>query len=78
MSRYYNDEEKITFDEADWYVSDFIIRFSDRRSVISVDEVARENSIETSRHNMIRLTEALDDRLRRVDNGNSTKTRYYL
>lgn len=60
---YYVDEEKITFDEADRLVDRYLRRGSPMRKTVSASQIIDRYDIDDSRHNIIRVSEALDSRL---------------
>jgi len=76
MTGYYENEDKITFDEADTLVDRYISRVGGRRSRVTSKDVAREFDIEQSHHNLIRLTEALGKRLE-ISRDSGSKVRQF-
>jgi len=73
---YHEDPEKITFDRADVLVERYIRTVGERKSRVSSKNVAREFDLEESHHNLIRLTEALGNRLEPVENSSSKTTQF--
>lgn len=63
MTSFYDNEDKLTFDEADVIVERFIRKYEDRMNRVTSKEVAKKCDVEPSRHNVIRINEALSERL---------------
>lgn len=72
---FYDDSDKITFDEADRLVSDFKRRYKDRRTYVRAKDVCQELEIEASMHNKIRIHEALEKECEAIKKSNGTKFR---
>lgn len=77
MSGYYEDPDKITFDEAERLVDRYIREYSDRRSRVCSTHVAETYDVESEHHNLIRISDALNDRLevRKVSSGRGKEYR---
>lgn len=73
---YYNDDSKLTFDEADQIVDRFIEHHSDTRNTVSCRGVAVAMDFEDTYHNVIRISEALDERCE-VSRERGTKATLY-
>lgn len=78
MRRYYEDSSKITFDRADDLVEEFIADHGDLITRVTCKDVANKLDIEESHHNLIRLNDALDDRLEVVRQSGAKATQYAL
>ncbi len=78
MSSFYEDEDKITFDKAEEIVDRFIRRYEARVTHITSKEVANKYDVETSRHNLVRINDALDGRLEVSRESGTRATQYKL
>lgn len=78
MPGYYEDPDKITFDDAEIIVERYIREYSDRRSRVTCRNVARAYEVESSHHNLVRINSALDDRLETSRESGSKAQQYIL
>lgn len=78
MAGYYADSDKLTFDRADQLVERFIEENGEMVERVTCKEVAKEYDVETSHHNLIRLNEALSDRLDVARKSGSKATQYKI
>lgn len=76
MSGYHTDPSKITFDRADVLVERYLRSRSEHKTRVTCKDIAREFDVKESHHNLIRLTEALSDKLEPVDNSSSKATQF--
>lgn len=75
---YYQDKEKITFDGADRIVEDYLAEVSDAKETVCASRILEAVGIEDSHHNVIRMTEALSNRLDVAVERNRSQTLYSL
>lgn len=73
---YYEDSSKITFDRAEVLVERYLRQYSERRSRVTCKHVADSFDVEDCHHNLIRINQALDERLE-VTRDTGTKARQY-
>lgn len=78
MNNYYEDEDKITFDEAEVLVERYIRLYEDRKSRVTCKHVASEYDVEELHHNLIRLNDALGKRLEVTRESGTRATQYKL
>lgn len=78
MNTYYDDDGKLTFDEAESIVQRFIRSYEERRCRVSSVDVARAYDIETTHHNLVRLNDALNTELDVARSADSRATQYEL
>lgn len=76
MTRYYNNDDKITFDEASSFVERYIRMNRERRNRVSSQQIAKAYDIEPCQHNLIRLNDELKNRLE-IDRKRSSKSTLY-
>lgn len=72
---FYEDEDKITFDEADEIVKKFQREYKNRRTYVRARSVCEQMDIEPSMHNKIRIHEALEKQCKAIRKSNGTKFR---
>ena len=73
--RYYHDDEKLTFDEADELTHRYLREYAECKVIVRSRYVADAYGIPATRHNLIRICDALDRRLTCVEKaGTTTKT----
>lgn len=78
MSSYYEDSAKITFDRAEVLVERYIRQYSERRSRVTSQYVAETFEVETSHHNLVRINQALDERLEVTREAGAVAKQYRL
>ena len=76
MTGFYEDDEKLTFDRAQILVDRFIRQNSDLMTHVTCKDVAKKFKIEESHHNLIRISDALNNRLE-VVRESGTKARQF-
>jgi len=76
MTGYYEDDDKLTFDRAGVLVERYIRERHHQVTRVTSKDVAREYDIEESHHNLIRLNDALDERLEVTRESGSKATQY--
>lgn len=69
---YYTDEGKITYDDARKHVRRFDDKYSDRRSRVKARDICRKMDINSSKHNLHRIGQALGERYE-AEQGKGTK-----
>lgn len=70
---FYNDEHKLTFDEAEQIVNDYIRDYKDRRTYVRTKNICDEMDIEGSMHNKLRIHDALETKCEPIKRSNGTK-----
>lgn len=75
---YYSDKDKITFDQAEAMVERYVREFSNRRERVTSKDVARAYDVKQSHHNLVRLNEALNKRLKVTRPAGAKATQYKL
>lgn len=70
---FYNDSEKITFDEAEEIVKEFRREYRDRRTYVRTRDICDVMDIDGSMHNKIRIHEALEKECKSIRKSNGTK-----
>lgn len=70
---FYNDSEKITFDEAEQIVHDYITEYKDRRTYVRTKNVCDRMELDGSMHNKIRIHDALEKKCEPIKKSNGTK-----
>ena len=74
MTGYYEDSEKLTFDEADRIVNRFLREFDSRKTHVTCKDIISVYEIEMRHHNLIRINKALDKKLETTrESGSRTK-----
>lgn len=75
---YYDDDERITFDDAARHVERYIREYGDRRNRVTCKQVAEAYDIAARQHNLIRLNEELDARLETTRSAGGKATQYRI
>lgn len=75
---YYNDEKKLTFDEAEQLVHRYVRRNHETTTTISAKSLMRKYDIEDSRHNTIRIAQMLSENLEVYSERSRKRTLYEL
>lgn len=78
MSRFYEEPNRITFDDAEVIVDRYIRKYTDIRTRVTGKQLANAEGIKQSQHNLIRINQALDDRLKKTRQTGSTVAQYSL
>jgi hypothetical protein len=78
MTSFYEDEDKITFDEAEQLAERFIREHGDRVNRVTSKDVAGKYDVEKTRHNLVRINQALDERLEVMRSASSRATQFKL
>ena len=60
MSQFYDEDNKLTYDRAGVLVHRFLRKHCDLRNTATVVDVCKEMDVEASKHNEIRVREALE------------------
>lgn len=75
---YYRDDDKLTFDDAEQRVVEFIEQAPETQTTVTCQEVAEGMEIDDCHHNLIRLDDALSRMLDVHRESGSRSTRYEL
>ena len=70
---FYNDSDKLTFDEAEQIVDEYIIEYKDRRTYVRTKNICERMDIDGSMHNKIRIHDALEQKCEPIKKSNGTK-----
>lgn len=75
MGFYRNDDNKITFDEAEDMVEEYLNDDNRYRSYIKTRDICRHMDIDSSMHNKVRIHDALEEKCEVVRKSNGTRFR---
>lgn len=75
---YYDDPEKLTYDEAHSLVEQYLREYEKRRTRVTGKDVAVAYEVEETQHNLIRICDALDQRLEVVRESGAKATQYRI
>lgn len=70
---FYNDDDKLTFDDAERIVDDYIREYKNRRTYVRTKNICNEMDIDGSMHNKLRIHDALEKRCEPIKRSNGTK-----
>lgn len=70
---FYNDSDKLTFDEAEQIVKDYIREYKDRRTYVRTKNICDRMEIDGSMHNKLRIHDALEKQCKPIKRSNGTK-----
>lgn len=70
---FYDDEEKITFDNADVIVDRYLRQYHSRRTFVRTRDICGEMDVKNSMHNKIRIHEALSKQCKEIKKADGSK-----
>lgn len=76
MSGYYDDEDKLTFDEAECLVEKYVQQYKTRRTHVKGSDIIQWSSYSETMHNRYRISAALEEKLP-LERGGGSRTRIY-